>query len=80
MISETARNDVGYHYCTPTSGAEQWAASHSPMFAIREDEERQHWLYVWHKGRWPLVSETPFENQGKAVDAALAFDFATLYK
>ncbi|BEM86846.1 hypothetical protein SME46J_13160 [Serratia marcescens] len=20
-----------------------------PLFAIREDEERQHWLYVWHK-------------------------------
>ncbi len=50
------------------------------MFAIREDEEGQHWLYVWHKGRWPLVSDVPFETQGKAVDAALAFDFATLYK
>ncbi|HIE1217724.1 TPA: hypothetical protein ACXJRX_000952 [Serratia marcescens] len=49
-----------------------------PMFAIREDEERQHWLYVWHKGRWPLVSETPFETQGKAVDAALKFDTATI--
>lgn len=51
-----------------------------PMFAIREDEEQQHWLYVWHKGRWPLVSEVPFETEGKAVDAALSFDFATLYK
>ena len=50
------------------------------MFAIREDEERLHWLYVWHKGRWPLVSEVPYETQGTAVDAAIAFDFATLYK
>ncbi|HID3656045.1 TPA: hypothetical protein ACXEV6_003562 [Serratia marcescens] len=51
-----------------------------PFFAIREDEEGQHWLYVLHKGGWPLVSETPFETQGKTVDAAIAFDFATLYK
>ncbi|CVE49691.1 Uncharacterised protein [Serratia marcescens] len=50
------------------------------MFVIREDEESQHWLYVWHKGRWPLVSGVPFETQGNAVDAAIAFDFATLYK
>ncbi|MER3008571.1 hypothetical protein ABTW51_06100 [Serratia nematodiphila] len=46
-----------------------------PMFAIREDEEHQHWLYVYHKQRWPLVSDVPFETQGKAVDAALDFDF-----
>lgn len=45
------------------------------MFAIREDEEGQHWLYVWHKGRWPLVSAVPFETQGQAVDAAIDFDF-----
>lgn len=45
------------------------------MFAIREDEECQHWLYVWHKGRWPLVSDEPFKNQGEAVDAALAYRF-----
>ncbi|CAI0691367.1 hypothetical protein [Serratia entomophila] len=51
-----------------------------PMFAIREDEEHQHWLYVWHKGRWPLVSETPFETQGRAVDAVMSFDFDVLYK
>ncbi|CAI2439814.1 Uncharacterised protein [Serratia ficaria] len=50
------------------------------MFAIREDEHQQHWLYVWHKGRWPLVSETPFATQGKAVDAALDFDVYALYK
>ncbi|POP21787.1 hypothetical protein [Serratia marcescens] len=47
-----------------------------PMFAIREDEERQHWLYVWHKGRWPLVSDEPFKTQGEAVDAALAYGFS----
>lgn len=51
-----------------------------PMFAIREDEDAQHWLYAYHKQRWPLVSDVPFETQGKAVDAAIAFDFATLYK
>lgn len=51
-----------------------------PFFAIREDEEGQHWLYFYHKQRWPLVSDVPFETQGKAVDAAIAFDFATLYK
>ncbi|MDP8798334.1 hypothetical protein QZQ15_10045 [Serratia marcescens] len=51
-----------------------------PMFAIREDEEGQHWLYVYHKQRWPLVSETPFETQGEAVDAAIAFNFDMLYK
>lgn len=51
-----------------------------PFFAIREDEEGQHWLYVLYKGGWPLVSDVPFETQGKAVDAAIAFDFATLYK
>ncbi|MDM9097437.1 hypothetical protein, partial [Citrobacter koseri] len=49
-----------------------------PFFAIREDEEGQHWLYVLHKGRWPLVSEAPFETQGKAVDAAIAFNFDVL--
>lgn len=47
-----------------------------PMFAIREDEEGQHWLYVWHKGRWPLVSDEPFKTQGEAVDAALAYRFS----
>ncbi|HGM6763206.1 hypothetical protein PTT03_21315 [Serratia ureilytica] len=51
-----------------------------PFFAIREDEEGQHWLYVWHKGRWPLVSDVPFQTQGKAVDAAIAFNFDVLYK
>ncbi|MDR8489570.1 hypothetical protein OSC18_08700 [Serratia nevei] len=51
-----------------------------PMFAISEDEEGQHWLYVWHKGRWPLVSDVPFETQGKAVDVAITFDLAKLYK
>ncbi|MGQ5732313.1 hypothetical protein ACUNI2_11015 [Serratia sp. IR-2025] len=51
-----------------------------PMFAIREDEDGQHWLYVWHKGRWPLVSDVPFQTQGKAVDAAIAFNFDVLYK
>lgn len=50
------------------------------MFAIREDGERQHWLYVWHKGRWPLVSDVPFEPQGQAGDVALAFDFTHFYK
>ncbi|MET5342610.1 hypothetical protein [Serratia marcescens] len=49
------------------------------MFAIREDEERRYWLYVWHKGHWPLVLDVPFETQGAAVDAAFAFNFATLY-
>ncbi|MGL6191419.1 MAG: hypothetical protein ACRC2L_15095 [Serratia nevei] len=51
-----------------------------PMFAIREDEESQHWLYVWHKGRWALVSDMPYEHQGKAVDAAIALNFSVLYK
>ncbi|HGY5660370.1 hypothetical protein QZQ41_17035 [Serratia marcescens] len=51
-----------------------------PFFAIREDEDGQHWLYVWHKGRWPLVSDIPFETQGKAVDTAIAFNFDVLYK
>ncbi|CAI1143205.1 hypothetical protein [Serratia ficaria] len=50
------------------------------MFAIREDEEGQHWLYIYHDQRWPLVSETPFENHGKAIDAVLAFDFTAPYK
>jgi hypothetical protein len=45
------------------------------MFAIREDEEQQHCLYVWHKGRWPPVSEKPFETQGEAVSAAVAYSF-----
>ncbi|WP_239666968.1 hypothetical protein, partial [Serratia marcescens] len=49
------------------------------MFAIREDEERRYWLYVWHKGHWPLVLDVPFKTQGAAVDAAFAFNFATLY-
>lgn len=35
---------------------------------------------MWHRGRWPLVSKTPFEKEGKAVNVALAFDFATLYR
>ncbi len=51
-----------------------------PMFAIREDEEGQHWIYVLHKGRWPLVSDVPFETQGQAIDAALDFDFSHFYK
>ncbi|EIT7184295.1 hypothetical protein MZT64_001393 [Serratia marcescens] len=51
-----------------------------PFFAIREDEEGQHWLYVLHKGGWPLVSDVPFQTQGKAVDAAIAFNFDVLYK
>lgn len=38
-----------------------------PMFAIREDEEGQHWLYVWHKGRWPLVSEDPLKPRVKQL-------------
>jgi hypothetical protein len=50
------------------------------MFAIREDEEKQHWLYILHNRRWPLVSETPFSTQGEAIEAALAFDIAVLYK
>jgi hypothetical protein len=50
------------------------------MFAIREDEDKQHWLYILHNRRWPLVSETPFSTQGEAIEAALAFDIAVLYK
>ncbi len=41
-----------------------------PMFAIREDEERQHWLYVWHKGRWPLVCSSSLEG-GKPTELLL---------
>lgn len=51
-----------------------------PMFAIREDEEGLHWLYVYHKQRWPLVSDVPFKTQGEAVDTAIAFDFSVLYE
>ncbi len=51
-----------------------------PFFAIRDDEEGQHWLYVFHKGSWPLVSDVPFQTQGKAVDAAIAFNFDVFYK
>jgi len=50
------------------------------MFAIRENEERQHWLYAWHSQRCPLVSETPFKTQGFAIEAALAFDLSNLIK
>ncbi|RYM53428.1 hypothetical protein BSQ97_10710 [Serratia proteamaculans] len=50
------------------------------MFAIREDEERQHWLYTLHDQRWPLISETPFKTQGDAIEAAIAFDFFGLDK
>ncbi|HIE4322309.1 TPA: hypothetical protein ACXM6M_000711 [Serratia marcescens] len=50
------------------------------LFAIREDEEGQHWLYVWHKGRWPLVSDEAYNTQGEAVEVALTFDFSVLYK
>ncbi|CAI1699773.1 Uncharacterised protein [Serratia proteamaculans] len=48
------------------------------MFAIREDEEHQHWLYTRSKQRWVLVSETPFSTQGWAIEAALDLDISTL--
>ncbi|SMB46921.1 conserved hypothetical protein [Serratia proteamaculans] len=50
------------------------------MFAIREDEEHQHWLYTLHDQRWPLVSDTPFKTQGLAIEAALDFEITDLYK
>ncbi|MDW5510472.1 hypothetical protein [Serratia proteamaculans] len=50
------------------------------MFAIREDEEHQHWMYTLHNQGWQLVSETPFVTQGDAIEAAIAFDFSSLDK
>lgn len=50
----------------------------SYMFAIREDEELQHWLYTLHNQRWQIVSETPFKTQGLAIEAALDFGFTNL--
>ena len=50
------------------------------MFAIREDEEHQHWMYTLHTQGWQLVSETPFATQGDAIEAAIAFDFSDLDK
>ncbi len=50
------------------------------MYAIREDEEHQHWLYTLHDQGWILVSETPFKNEGLAIEAAMAFDISVLYK
>ncbi|CAI1754989.1 hypothetical protein [Serratia proteamaculans] len=52
----------------------------SLMYAIREDEEHQHWLYTLHDQGWILVSETPFKNEGLAIEAAMAFDISVLYK
>lgn len=49
------------------------------MLAIREDEEGQGWLYTYHN-RWQLVSETPYSNENEALDAALDFEIAVLYK
>lgn len=48
------------------------------MFAIREDEECQHWLYTLHNQRWQIVSEISFKTEGLAIEAALAFDFTNL--
>lgn len=50
----------------------------SLMFAIREDEEFQSWLYILHNQRWPLVSEAPFKTRGMAIEAAIAFDISLL--
>ncbi|WP_413506670.1 hypothetical protein [Serratia proteamaculans] len=50
------------------------------MFAIREDEEHQCWLYTLHDQNWQLVSEVPFATQGWAIEAAIAFDFSDLDK
>jgi len=50
------------------------------MFAIREDEEHQHWLYAWYNQRWPLASEAPFKTQGLAFEAAIAFDTIGLHR
>lgn len=49
------------------------------MFALREDEEGKFWVYFLHKGRWPLIADTPFETQGKAVEAAMEFDYYKLF-
>lgn len=49
-----------------------------PMFAIHEDEEHQHWLYTLHDQGWILVSETPFKNEGMAIEAALDFDVSAI--
>jgi hypothetical protein len=51
-----------------------------PMFALREDEEGNFWVYFQLKGRWPLIADTPFETQGKAVEAAMEFDYCKLFK
>ena len=51
-----------------------------PMFALREDEEGKFWAYFLHKGRWPLIAETPFPTQGSAVEAAMEFDYYKLFK
>ncbi|MEE4407812.1 MULTISPECIES: hypothetical protein [unclassified Serratia (in: enterobacteria)] len=50
-----------------------------PMFALREDEEGKFWVYFLHKGRWPLISETPFKTQGEAVEIAMAYDYYKLF-
>ncbi|WP_241179357.1 hypothetical protein [Serratia marcescens] len=55
------------------------ACGHSQAM-VKTEKGRQDWLYVWHKGRWPLVLDVPFQTQGKAVDAAIAFNFDVLYK
>lgn len=45
------------------------------MFAIREDEEHQHWLYTNYAHPWALAIETSFSTQGDALEAAINFEY-----
>ncbi|WP_413510398.1 hypothetical protein [Serratia liquefaciens] len=45
------------------------------MFAIREDDDHQHWVYTNHDHPWALAIEEPFSTQESALEAAINFKY-----
>ncbi len=45
------------------------ACGHSQAM-VKTEKGRQDWLYVWHKGRWPLVCSSSLEG-GKPTELLL---------